>query len=144
MRMGISSSKQPVMGAIPFQFMLVCAGSVKILMGALSKNLEEALDPDSGGDPTMGRMNAHEPVEALLAPGLRPRPESEAGDRLLGIGVFARRTRLSMKALRLYDRPQWIGEQGRTIGGSPREVYFADFMAAGPEDEVCDVAFPVR
>src|SRR5262249_53746838 len=47
--------------------------------------------------------------------------------------------------LSAYDAvAQWIGEQGRTIGGSPREVYFADFEAAGPEDEVCDVAFPVR
>jgi DNA-binding transcriptional MerR regulator len=37
----------------------------------------------------------------------------------------------------------WIHANGRAIGGPPREVYFADFMAAGPDDEVCDVAFPV-
>ena len=34
-------------------------------------------------------------------------------------------------------------ERGRSIAGSPREVYFADWNAAGPTDEVCDIAFPV-
>jgi len=37
----------------------------------------------------------------------------------------------------------WIGSEARTIAGSPREVYFTDFMAAAPSDEVCDIAFPV-
>ena len=37
----------------------------------------------------------------------------------------------------------WIRSEGRTIAGSPREVYFTDFMAAAPTDEVCDIAFPV-
>ena len=39
---------------------------------------------------------------------------------------------------------EWIGTQGRSVAGSPREVYFAGWDAAGPTDEVCDVAFPVR
>ncbi|MEU3659356.1 MerR family transcriptional regulator [Streptomyces sp. NPDC032940] len=38
----------------------------------------------------------------------------------------------------------WIAEQGLTVDGPCREVYFADWDAAGPEDPVCDVAFPVR
>jgi DNA-binding transcriptional MerR regulator len=37
----------------------------------------------------------------------------------------------------------WIRSEGKTITGSPREVYFADWDAAGPDDEVCDIAFPV-
>jgi DNA-binding transcriptional MerR regulator len=37
----------------------------------------------------------------------------------------------------------WIRSEGRTMTGSPREVYFADWDAAGPTDEVCDIAFPV-
>jgi DNA-binding transcriptional MerR regulator len=37
----------------------------------------------------------------------------------------------------------WIRSEGRTMSGSPREVYFADWDAAGPTDEVCDIAFPV-
>ena len=38
---------------------------------------------------------------------------------------------------------QWIRSEGRTVAGSPREVYFADWDAASPTDEVCDIAFPV-
>jgi hypothetical protein len=38
---------------------------------------------------------------------------------------------------------EWIRSEGRTVEGSPREIYFADWDAAGPDDEVCDVAFPV-
>jgi hypothetical protein len=39
---------------------------------------------------------------------------------------------------------QWIGAHGLTSTGAPREVYLTDFCAAGPADEVCDVAFPVQ
>jgi DNA-binding transcriptional MerR regulator len=46
--------------------------------------------------------------------------------------------------LSAYDAvDQWITENGKTIGDSPREVYFADFMNAGPDDEVVDIAFPL-
>ena len=38
----------------------------------------------------------------------------------------------------------WIRSEGRAMSGSPREVYFADWDAAGPTDEVCDIAFPVE
>ena len=47
--------------------------------------------------------------------------------------------------LTAYDAvAQWIGASGCTHSGPPREVYFAEFGTAAPEDEVCDVAFPVR
>lgn len=47
--------------------------------------------------------------------------------------------------LSAYDAvEQWITTRGLTVAGSPREVYFADWDAAGPADEVCDVAFPMR
>jgi DNA-binding transcriptional MerR regulator len=39
---------------------------------------------------------------------------------------------------------RWIGSHGMTISGAPREIYFTDFASAGPTDEVCDVAFPIR
>ncbi|MFJ9559904.1 MerR family transcriptional regulator [Streptomyces fuscichromogenes] len=40
---------------------------------------------------------------------------------------------------------RWIaGREGLAYDGPCREVYFADWDAAGPEDPVCDVAFPVR
>jgi len=38
----------------------------------------------------------------------------------------------------------WIVSNGRTGIGAPREIYFADFRAASPADEVCDVAFPIE
>jgi DNA-binding transcriptional MerR regulator len=39
---------------------------------------------------------------------------------------------------------QWIADHGRVETGPPREVYFASFDSAGPDHEVCDVAFPIR
>jgi len=39
---------------------------------------------------------------------------------------------------------QWMAGAGLEMAGPCREIYFADWDAAGPEDEVCDVAFPVR
>nr|WP_222109933.1 MerR family transcriptional regulator [Streptomyces cupreus] len=39
---------------------------------------------------------------------------------------------------------QWIPQQGLWMAGPCREVYFADWDAAGSEDPVCDVAFPVK
>ncbi len=39
---------------------------------------------------------------------------------------------------------EWLKAEGVTVDGPCREVYFADWDAAGPEDPVCDVAFPVK
>ncbi|MFH9549202.1 MerR family transcriptional regulator [Streptomyces sp. NPDC051445] len=38
----------------------------------------------------------------------------------------------------------WMKREGWDYDGPCREVYFADWDAAGAEDPVCDVAFPVR
>ncbi|MER5436567.1 MerR family transcriptional regulator [Streptomyces sp. NPDC002588] len=38
----------------------------------------------------------------------------------------------------------WMKREGWEYDGPCRETYFADWDAAGPEDPVCDVAFPVR
>ena len=37
---------------------------------------------------------------------------------------------------------RWLAGQGIEPAGPCREVYFADWDAAGPEDPVCDIAFP--
>jgi DNA-binding transcriptional MerR regulator len=37
----------------------------------------------------------------------------------------------------------WIDARGLCVADGPREVYFTDFVAAAPDDEVCDVAFPI-
>jgi effector-binding domain-containing protein len=39
---------------------------------------------------------------------------------------------------------RWIHSQRLEIADAPREVYFTDVSSAGPTDEVCDVAFPIR
>lgn len=47
--------------------------------------------------------------------------------------------------LSAYDAvAQWVKEQGLAEAGAPREVYWADWDAAGPDDEVCDIAYPVK
>ncbi|MGI5455623.1 MerR family transcriptional regulator [Streptomyces sp. CA-249302] len=38
----------------------------------------------------------------------------------------------------------WMAREGLEMAGPCREIYFADWDTAGPEDDVCDVAFPVR
>ncbi|WP_249416994.1 MerR family transcriptional regulator [Streptomyces sp. TS71-3] len=38
---------------------------------------------------------------------------------------------------------EWIAGQRLRVAGPSREVYFTDWSSAGPDDEVCDVAFPV-
>jgi hypothetical protein len=39
---------------------------------------------------------------------------------------------------------RWIDGQGLEISAAPRETYWTDFGSAAPDDEVFDVAFPVR
>ena len=39
---------------------------------------------------------------------------------------------------------QWIGSQGLEVAAAPREVYYTDFFAAAPGDDVFDVAWPFR
>jgi DNA-binding transcriptional MerR regulator len=37
----------------------------------------------------------------------------------------------------------WVAREGLEVTGPCREVYFVEWDATGPEDQVCDVAFPV-
>jgi hypothetical protein len=39
---------------------------------------------------------------------------------------------------------QWIQGQGLEVAAAPRETYWTDFSSAAADDEVLDVAFPVR
>jgi DNA-binding transcriptional MerR regulator len=46
--------------------------------------------------------------------------------------------------LSAYDAVEsWIAESGARISGSPREIYFADWDAAGEDDFVADIAYPI-
>lgn len=45
--------------------------------------------------------------------------------------------------LSAYDAvSRWLTANGRTATLPPREVYFTDWHSAGPDDDVCDIAFP--
>jgi effector-binding domain-containing protein len=39
---------------------------------------------------------------------------------------------------------QWLQAQGMEIAAAPREVYYTDYFGAKPEEDVFDVAFPIR
>jgi len=45
--------------------------------------------------------------------------------------------------LTAYDAVERWVTANAAIAGPPREVYFTDFVGAGPDDEVCDIAFPI-
>jgi DNA-binding transcriptional MerR regulator len=80
-------------------------------------------------------------VDAVLPAGTPVR--SEPAHR----AAYVRLTRAQVEypqILSAYDVvARWIGHNGHTIEAAPREVYFGDFAAALPTDQVCDVAFPV-
>jgi hypothetical protein len=38
---------------------------------------------------------------------------------------------------------KWVAAEGLRVAAAPREVYWTDFMSAGEDDEVFDVAFPI-
>lgn len=80
--------------------------------------------------------------EAKLAPGAALRREAahqEAYVRLVKARVEYPQILSAFDAV-----AGWIPVHGHQVTGPPREVYFADWWSAGPTDEVCDVAFPIR
>jgi DNA-binding transcriptional MerR regulator len=90
------------------------------------------------------------PVEVCVPVGVTPQGSTHSAIRLEPAHreAYVRLVKAQVEypqILSAYDAvAQWIGSNGRTVSGSPREVYFADWNAAGPGDEVCDVAFPMR
>ena len=100
----------------------------------------------------LGEVNVDSdgPVEVCV-----PIPPSSAGEEPPGARVepahdeaFLRVRRAQVEypqILSAFDAVlQWADDQGVPAVGPPREIYFAEFGAAAPEDEVCDVALPIR
>ncbi|MEO6712006.1 MAG: MerR family transcriptional regulator [Mycobacteriales bacterium] len=90
------------------------------------------------------------PVEVCLPVAA---PDADAGDIPLRKEpahqeAFVRLTKSQVdhpQILSAYEAVEkWIAANGAQGAGAPREVYFTDFMAAGPNDECVDVAFPIR
>ena len=42
------------------------------------------------------------------------------------------------------DSEAWVAAHGFAIAAAPRETYWTDFVSAAPEDDVFDVAWPIR
>jgi DNA-binding transcriptional MerR regulator len=88
------------------------------------------------------------PVEVCV-----PVPENATGDVAARVEpahreAYTRITKAQVgypQILSAYDAvTAWIRSRGLTLEHcAPREVYFADWEAAGPDDAVCDVAYPL-
>jgi DNA-binding transcriptional MerR regulator/effector-binding domain-containing protein len=83
------------------------------------------------------------PIDRSISPPKDVSTRSELAHR----EAYVRITRAQVEfpqILSAYDAvTEWATRQHRNICGSPREVYFADFHAAKPDDEVCDIAYPI-
>lgn len=81
------------------------------------------------------------PIGAPPGPGLAARTESAHREAFVRI---AKSQVEFPQILGAYEQvEQWIRDNGHTSVAPPREIYFNDFMAAGPDDLVCDVAWPM-
>ncbi|MGQ4399036.1 MerR family transcriptional regulator [Streptomyces hayashii] len=99
------------------------------------------------------------PVEACVPVGdeaaARAWAAAQGGGRQVGVRVeparrlaYTRITKAQVaypQILAPYEAVEaWMKREGWDYDGPCREVYFADWDAAGAEDPVCDVAFPVK
>jgi effector-binding domain-containing protein len=139
------------------------------LPGAMSRVLKAAGDGAAGtiDQPYLERDHLpHEPVFIVIYEGnpnesetavecctpLRtgvPAP-ADAASRVIPAHreAYSRVTKSVVESGRVADVygaiEQWIGTNGLDIAAAPRETYWTDFYAAGGNDVVFDVAFPVR
>ncbi len=86
------------------------------------------------------------PVELCVPVGAAPGPGVAARVEPAHREAFVRISKSQVEfpqILGAYEQvEQWIRSNGHTLTGAPRETYFNDFLAAGPDDLVCDVAWP--
>jgi DNA-binding transcriptional MerR regulator len=81
------------------------------------------------------------PVSGAAGPGVAARTEPAHREAYLRIP----KSQVEFpQILGAYEQvEQWVRTNGHTPAGAPREIYFNDFLAAGPDDLVCDVAWPI-
>ncbi len=108
--------------------------------GPLTTIIETPVNDDTDGD-----VRNAVPVRA----GVTARdvaPPTEVLVEAAGQEAYTRITRSQVQypqILQAYDEVYaWLTEHKLTPRLAPREIYFADFMAAGPDDDVCDIAVP--
>ncbi|MEV6490076.1 GyrI-like domain-containing protein [Actinoplanes sp. NPDC051633] len=127
------------------------------LPGAMARVGDAPGGLDAASQPWLGR-DTGDPVFVVVYEGnpneapcevVVGRPVAEGGDRELPAHheAFARvrkATVLSGGLGEVYEGiEKWAGDQGLTVLGPPREVYWTDFGAASEDDVVFDVAWPV-
>lgn len=108
--------------------------------GPLTTIFDSPVNDDTDGDvrnsvPVRSGVNPSdvaEPTTVLIEP---------AGEE-----AYTRITKAQVRypqILQAYDEVySWLTEQNLMPRLAPREIYFTDFMSAGPDDEVCDIAVP--
>jgi effector-binding domain-containing protein len=110
--------------------------------GPLTTIFETPVNDDTDGD-----VRNAVPVRAGVTAGDVEQP-TEVLVEAAGEEAYTRITKAQVQypqILQAYDEVYaWLTEHKLTPRLAPREIYFADFMAAGPDDEVCDIAVPYK
>jgi len=108
--------------------------------GPLTTIIETPVNDDTDGD-----VRNAVPVRAGVTPA-DVEPPTEVLGEAGGEEAYTRITKSQVQypqILQAYDEVYaWLTERKLTPRLAPREIYFTDFMAAGPDDEVCDIAVP--
>ena len=83
------------------------------------------------------------PFEGSVEPSGDVRVRVERGGR----EAFTRITKAQVEfpqILEAYDAvAAWTEDNGESVGGSPREIYFADWNLIGDDEPACDIAYPL-
>lgn len=90
-----------------------------------------------------GPVEACTPVDPARAAELEAPTRVEPAHREAYLSITKSQVRYP-DIMAAYDAVEsWIAQKGLTVAGSPREVYFADFETASPDDLVVDIAFVI-
>jgi DNA-binding transcriptional MerR regulator len=137
----------------------------KVLVDALPTFIQEAMTDlfdqvgASGGDVESapfviyhGEVNKDSdgPVEVCVpvTGTVEPTGEAQVREEPAHDEFFTRITKAQVEFPMILDAyeavHQQIAKADRQTGGSPREIYFADWDAVGPSDPACDIAWPVK
>ncbi|TGA92602.1 MerR family transcriptional regulator [Streptomyces sp. MZ04] len=156
---------------VPEQYVIsetrhLLAEELPVWIDASTRRLEEAAEAECGGAAGAPLVIYHSdvtqdsdgPAEACVPvrDAAAARAWAQAAGRQRGVDsrvepahrlAFTRITKAQVSYPQILAAFQavedWASREGLTITGPCREIYFAEWETTGPDDEVCDVAFPV-
>ncbi|MGW6055190.1 MerR family transcriptional regulator [Streptomyces sp. NPDC055189] len=156
---------------VPEQYVIcesrhLLAEELPVWIGASTQRLEEAAERECGGVAASPFVVYHSevtqdsdgPAEACVpvrdAEAARAWAQKADGRRGTGFRVepahrlaYTRITKAQVsypQIIGAFDAVEaWVAREGLRVAGACREIYFVEWDSAGPEDQVCDVAFPV-